>query len=78
MKNLLAMAAAAAALLLGTGAPAPAADARDDHGPVGTTITFVNNVDDEPHTVTATDKKLDSDGMDAHQAWKHAFAKAGP
>ena len=91
MKKSLAVAGAAAALLLGTVLPAPAADAPKPTVvhitmfkfvpatvtvPAGTTITFVND-DDEPHTVTATDKSFDSDGMDTHQSWKHAFAKPG-
>ena len=91
MKNIIAGTAAAAALLLGTGAPAPAADAPKPTVvhitnftfvpatvtvPAGTTITFVND-DQEPHTVTATDKSFDSEGLDTHQSWKHAFAKAG-
>jgi plastocyanin len=44
--------------------------------PVGTSVTFVND-DDEPHTVTATDKSFDSDALDSHESWKHVFAKAG-
>ncbi|MFN2461694.1 MAG: cupredoxin family copper-binding protein [Candidatus Velthaea sp.] len=44
--------------------------------PAGTTVTFVND-DKEPHTVTATDKSFDSDGLDLHQSWKHAFQKSG-
>lgn len=81
----------AAALLCGAGTPAPAADAPKPAVvhiknfafvpatvtvPAGTTITFVND-DEEPHTVTATDKSFDSEGMDTHQSWKHAFVKAG-
>jgi plastocyanin len=42
----------------------------------GTTITFVND-DTEPHTVTAVDKSFDSEGLDLHQSWKHAFNKVG-
>lgn len=42
----------------------------------GTAVTFVND-DDEPHTVTAVDKSFDSEGLDTHQTWTHAFAKAG-
>ena len=39
-------------------------------------MTFVND-DEEPHTVTATNKSFDSEGLDTNQTWKHAFAKAG-
>ena len=42
----------------------------------GDTVTFIND-DEEPHTVTATDKSFDSAGMDTHGTWKHAFAKVG-
>jgi len=42
----------------------------------GTTVTFVND-DQEPHTVTATDHSFDSDGVDTHQTWAHAFPKSG-
>src|SRR5471030_2842414 len=44
--------------------------------PAGTTVTFVND-DNEPHTVTAVNKSFDSEGLDLHQLWKHAFAKPG-
>lgn len=44
--------------------------------PAGTTVRFVND-DEEPHTVTATDKAFDSEGLDTHQAFTHTFAKAG-
>jgi plastocyanin len=44
--------------------------------PAGTTVTFVND-DDEPHTVTATNKTFDSEALDTHGSWKHTFAKAG-
>ena len=42
----------------------------------GTTVTFVND-DQEPHTVTATNKSFDSEGLDTNQKWSHAFTKAG-
>jgi plastocyanin len=91
MKHAIAAFAAAAGLALGAALPAPAADAPKPvvvhiknfayvparlSVPSGTTVTFVND-DDEPHTVTATDKSFDSEGLDTHQAWKHVFAKAG-
>jgi plastocyanin len=44
--------------------------------PVGARVTFVND-DEEPHTVTATDKSFDSEGLDLHQSWQHAFSKPG-
>lgn len=44
--------------------------------PAGTTVTFVND-DDEPHTVTATDKSFDSEGLDKGGTWSHTFAKPG-
>src|ERR1700683_5600516 len=42
----------------------------------GTTITFIND-DQEPHTVTATQKAFDSEGLDTNQKFTHTFAKAG-
>jgi len=42
----------------------------------GDTVTFLND-DDEAHTVTATDKSFDSEGLDGAGSWRHAFAKAG-
>jgi plastocyanin len=42
----------------------------------GDRVTFVND-DDEAHTVTATDKSFDSEGLDGAGTWRHAFAKAG-
>ena len=44
--------------------------------PAGTTVTFVND-DDEPHTITATNKSFDSEGLDTHGKWTHKFTKAG-
>lgn len=42
----------------------------------GTTVTFVND-DEEPHTVTSSDKSFDSEGLDTNQKFTHTFAKAG-
>ena len=42
----------------------------------GQRVTFTND-DDEPHTVTALDKSFDSEGLDTHRSWQHAFAKPG-
>ncbi len=43
---------------------------------VGDRVTFVND-DDEAHTVTATDKSFDSEGLDGAGTWQHVFVKAG-
>ncbi len=43
---------------------------------VGDSVTFVND-DDEAHTVTASDKSFDSEGLDGAGSWQHVFAKAG-
>lgn len=43
---------------------------------VGDTVAFVND-DAEAHTVTASDKKFDSEGLDSNGTWKHTFATAG-
>jgi plastocyanin len=43
---------------------------------VGDRVTFVND-DDEAHTVTATDKSFDSEGLDTAGSWQHVFAKPG-
>jgi plastocyanin len=43
---------------------------------VGDRITFVND-DDEAHTVTATDKSFDSEGLDTSGTWQHVFTKPG-
>lgn len=43
---------------------------------VGDRVTFVND-DDEPHTVTATDKSFDSEGLDTNNTWQHVFTKPG-
>jgi plastocyanin len=42
----------------------------------GDRVTFVND-DDEAHTVTATDKSFDSEGLDTAGTWQHVFAKPG-
>jgi plastocyanin len=44
--------------------------------PAGTTVTFVND-DEEPHTITATNKSFDSEALDTHGSWTHKFTKAG-
>lgn len=91
MNHRFAAASIAAALLLSGLVPAGAADAPKAAivhiknfmfvpatltVPAGTKVTFVND-DDEPHTVTATDKAFDSEGLDTHGTWVHAFAKPG-
>lgn len=43
---------------------------------VGDTVKFVND-DEEPHTVTATDKSFDSTALDTNGSWTHTFAKVG-
>ncbi len=43
---------------------------------VGDTVRFIND-DDEPHTVTATDKSFDSEALDTSGAWTHTFTKPG-
>ena len=43
---------------------------------VGDRVTFVND-DDEAHTVTATDKSFDSEGLDTAGTWQHAFTNSG-
>jgi len=42
----------------------------------GDKVTFVND-DDDAHTATADDGSWDSEGLNQHQAWTHAFTKAG-
>ena len=51
-------------------APAPL------HVRAGDVVRFVND-DDEAHTVTATDKSFDSEGLDTAGTWDHAFTKPG-
>jgi len=43
---------------------------------VGDRVTFIND-DDEAHTVTATDKSFDSEGLDTAGTWQHVFTKPG-
>ena len=43
---------------------------------VGDRVTFVND-DDEAHTVTASDKSFDSEGLDTNGTWQHVFTKPG-
>jgi plastocyanin len=42
----------------------------------GDRVTFIND-DDEAHTVTATDKSFDSEGLDTAGTWQHLFTKPG-
>ena len=42
----------------------------------GTVVTFIND-DQAPHTVTATNKSFDSEGLDTNQKWAHTFVKSG-
>jgi plastocyanin len=42
----------------------------------GTVVRFVND-DGEAHTVTATDRSFDSEGLDTGNAWTHRFTKPG-
>ncbi len=42
----------------------------------GDRVTFVND-DAEPHTVTASDKSFDSEGLDTGGTWQHVFTKPG-
>ena len=42
----------------------------------GDRITFIND-DDEAHTVSATNKSFDSEGLDSHATWQHVFTKTG-
>ncbi|MGA7201270.1 MAG: cupredoxin family copper-binding protein [Candidatus Cybelea sp.] len=43
---------------------------------VGDRVTFIDE-DDEAHTVTATDKSFDSEGLDTTGTWQHVFSKPG-
>jgi len=43
---------------------------------VGDRLTFVND-DDAAHTVAATNKSFDSEGLDTAGTWQHVFAKPG-
>jgi plastocyanin len=42
----------------------------------GDTVRFVNS-DQEAHTVTATDRSFDSEGLDTGGTWTHRFTKPG-
>ncbi len=42
----------------------------------GDRVSFIND-DDEAHTVTASDKSFDSQGLDGGQTWQHVFSKPG-
>jgi len=42
----------------------------------GDRVTFVND-DDEAHTITASDKTFDSEGVDGSGTWQHVFTKSG-
>ena len=42
----------------------------------GETVRFIND-DEEPHTVTATDKSFDSTALDTNGDWTHTFTKPG-
>jgi plastocyanin len=44
--------------------------------PVGTTVTWVNH-DDEPHTVTSTERVFASPGLDAGESFSYRFAAPG-
>lgn len=46
------------------------------HVHLGDTVKFIND-DEEPHTVTATDKSFDSAALDTSGTWIHTFTKAG-
>ena len=42
----------------------------------GTTVTWING-DEEPHTVTATDRAYTSSGLDRRQTYSHRFTAPG-
>lgn len=44
--------------------------------PAGTTVTWINR-DDEPHTVTESDKAFTSPGLDAEETFSHTFSTPG-
>ena len=79
---------AAIVLAVAAPSPAPAAPAAAVHiknfafvpatltVAAGTVVTFVND-DLEPHTATAVDKSFDSEALDTHESWKHAFLTPG-
>jgi plastocyanin len=43
---------------------------------VGKTVKFTNS-DEEPHTVTATDRAFDSKALDTNQTWNYTATKPG-
>src|SRR5438445_13766504 len=44
--------------------------------PVGATVTWTNG-DEEPHTVTATDRAYTSTGLDRKETYAHRFTTPG-
>ncbi len=44
--------------------------------PVGTTVTWISH-DDEPHTVTSSEKVFASPGLDADEAFSYTFSRPG-
>ena len=46
------------------------------HIKAGDTVEWIND-DDDAHTVDSTDKSFTSGGLDTHDKYLHAFAKAG-
>ena len=44
--------------------------------PVGATVTWING-DEEPHTVTATDRAYTSSGLDRKDTYAHRFTTPG-
>ena len=44
--------------------------------PVGATVTWING-DEEPHTVTATDRAYTSSGLDRKETYAHRFTTPG-
>lgn len=42
----------------------------------GQSVTFTNR-DDDAHTVTATDGRFDSKGLDTNVVWRHTFTTPG-
>jgi plastocyanin len=43
---------------------------------VGKTVQFIN-LDEEPHTATATEGAFDSKALDTHQTWNYTATKPG-
>ena len=44
--------------------------------PVGATVTWTNS-DEEPHTVTASDRAYTSTGLEQHESYTHRFTAPG-